>query len=421
MTTLNDKILSLTPGARIDLYEVDLTKLGGSILYLTPNRETVVPQEVLRFTDNESGSAARFEMAPSFAVPASARLSFECFYRAANPANYPNIVLHTEDYTNRNVFRFRPQTLETNHGWAGSPPISSVSLSIALAGEYFYMRAIGTSPAIPTTLKLSIVPVFANTTAGWSQVNAAIGDCDIAGMRIGYREGGTFIPVLVYMHPNFWIRRTGSNAQTVVSIPPASSAQILKVPVWGGQAYTPIPIEITGFEKMGTGAFPRPRMRMSNLFNEGSALAQEFGDLRGATVRRRRVYADNLDNGPFPDPLASPPADVFVIDRKSNQTNTVIEWELASVLDQQGVNLPGRQILRDTCPFAYRYWNGTAWVYGGEDGCPYTGAAMFNVNGQPVTNPENDKCSHKLKTGCRARYGKKEELPFGGFPMVGRL
>ena len=38
MTTLNDKILSLTPGARIDLYEVDLTKLGGSILYLTPNR-----------------------------------------------------------------------------------------------------------------------------------------------------------------------------------------------------------------------------------------------------------------------------------------------------------------------------------------------------------------------------------------------
>ena len=395
MTTLNDKILSLTPGARIDLYEVDLTKLGGSILYLTPNRETVVPQEVLRFTDNESGSAARFEMAPSFALPASARLSFECFYRAANPANYPNIVLHTEDYTNRNVFRFRPQTMETNHGWAGSPPMSSVSLSI--------------------------VPVFANTTAGWSQVNAAIGDCDIAGMRIGYREGGTFIPVLVYMHPNFWIRRTGSNAQTVVSIPPASSAQILKVPVWGGQAYTPIPIEITGFEKMGTGAFPRPRMRMSNLFNEGSALAQEFGDLRGATVRRRRVYADNLDNGPFPDPLASPPADVFVIDRKSNQTNTVIEWELASVLDQQGVNLPGRQILRDTCPFAYRYWNGTAWVYGGEDGCPYTGAAMFNVNGQPVTNPENDKCSHKLKTGCRARYGKKEELPFGGFPMVGRL
>jgi lambda family phage minor tail protein L len=160
---------------------------------------------------------------------------------------------------------------------------------------------------------------------------------------------------------------------------------------------------------------------MSNLFSEGSALAQQYGDLRGAIVTRRQLFADNLDNGPDPDPAAVYPPDIFKIDRKGLQNAKVIEFELASVLDQPGVSLPGRQVLRDVCPFTYRVWNGTGFDYAGEDGCPYNAVAMFDADGNAVINGALDVCSHQLKTGCRARYGRDEETPFGGFPMVGRL
>lgn len=420
MTSLNDKILSLTPGERVDLYEVDLTALSGPILRLTPNREVVIPPQVLRFTDNDTNTATRFMMTQPFIIPSGRKMVFECYYRATDPAVYPNFGFGSENFVNRLVFRYRPSNMTTVAGASGTSPFTAPhTLRISAAGEYTYMRGMTTSISDDPKY-LHVIPAFGNTDA-WTQINAVVGSADIALIKIGYIEGGTYIPCMIYMDPSFWKRTSGTNAGSVVAAVDNVQSQILKVPVWGGNTYTPIPIEVSGFERSGTGAFPRPKMRMSNLFNEGSAIAQEYGDLRGATVRRRRVYAEHLDNGPSPDPLASYPADVFKVDRKSLQNNTVIEWELASVLDQQGVGLPSRQVLRDVCPFTYRVWNGTAWEYGGEDGCPYSGAAMFDVNGQPVSSPSEDKCSHKLKTGCRARFGTTGELPFGGFPMVGLL
>lgn len=184
--------------------------------------------------------------------------------------------------------------------------------------------------------------------------------------------------------------------------------------VWQGNTYSAFPVMAAGFEFNGQGQQTRPTLRASNVAGAITALVLQYEDILGAKLTRRRTLAKYLDAVNFPggvnptaDPTAEFPVDVFFVDRKSAETNEVVEFELAPAMDVTGVMLPRRQIIQNIC----------AWRYRGAE-CGYTGTSYFNANDQPVGTLGQDVCGKRL-TSCQARFGLYAELPFGAFPSAG--
>lgn len=182
--------------------------------------------------------------------------------------------------------------------------------------------------------------------------------------------------------------------------------------VWQGQQYQALPIDAEGFDIQTKGALPRPRMRIANINGLFSATVAQFDDLIGSKVIRKRTFAKYLDAVNFPggtNPTADPnqymPDDIWFVDRKASENKYVIEWELASAFDVQGVMLPFRQVVQNSCPWRYR---------GPE--CGWTGG-YFNKNDQTCAQAD-DYCAKRLSS-CKARFGSGN-LPFGGFPGAHR-
>jgi lambda family phage minor tail protein L len=190
--------------------------------------------------------------------------------------------------------------------------------------------------------------------------------------------------------------------------------------VFDGQAYYAVDMESEGWEFTGTGPFPQPTIRISNVFGFLSGALAAANDLIGATLTRTRTYAKFLDSGSDPDPDATFPLDVYTVFQKKSHNLVYIEFILAALVDQQGLTLPKRKILRDTCTHTYRVWNGTSFDYS-KCTCPYTGSDMFTKNDVATTDQSKDECSREL-TGCNHRFRSIGDgvLPTRAFPGVVR-
>ncbi len=117
---------------------------------------------------------------------------------------------------------------------------------------------------------------------------------------------------------------------------------------------------------------------------------------------RHPLYATS-----FADPNQYLPDDIWYVEQKIIENRYVIEWELASIFDLQGVMLPYRQVIQDSCPWRYR---GTE--------CGYTGTAYFDLKDIPTTLA-GDFCAKHLSS-CKVRF-PAQTLPFGGFPGAVRF
>lgn len=173
--------------------------------------------------------------------------------------------------------------------------------------------------------------------------------------------------------------------------------------IWNSREYEAIPIQASGFKYAGDGQLPRPTMRVSNVLGTITSILLGIpSGLEGAKVTRIRTLLRYLDavnfpenTNPFgtPDPTAEMPREIYIIDRKSNENRDIVEFELATVNDLQGIRIPKRQCISSICQ----------WVYKSAE-CSYTG-------GLPT-------CAKTL-ADCRAHFGSSAQLPFGGFPGVG--
>lgn len=194
-----------------------------------------------------------------------------------------------------------------------------------------------------------------------------------------------------------------------------AGTNLLSAPVvWQGNTYNPLPVTASGFDISGKGTLPRPRFQVANVNGIFSAVSTEYDDLSGCKVMRKRTFAKYLDVVNFPsginvtaDPNRHFPDDIWYVEQKINENRHIIEWELASVFDLQGVMLPYRQIIQDSCP----------WKYRGVE-CGYTGTDYFDLQDQPATLA-NDFCAKHLSS-CKARF-PNQTLPFGGFPGAVRF
>lgn len=161
---------------------------------------------------------------------------------------------------------------------------------------------------------------------------------------------------------------------------------------WRGQAYTPFPIQVEGFEYSGNGQLPRPKVRISNLYGSMSAILINVNtfavgnDLTGAKFTRIRTLSRFLDGQNFdggtnpygtPDPSAEMPQEIYYVDRKTTENREIVEFELAAAFDLAGVRAPKRVALASSCP----------WVYRGPE-CGYTGTNYLDQNDNAVgTSP----------------------------------
>ncbi|MDR2297842.1 MAG: phage minor tail protein L [Comamonas sp.] len=193
--------------------------------------------------------------------------------------------------------------------------------------------------------------------------------------------------------------------------------------VWQGKEYSPWAIEAAGFARTGTGTQPAPTLRVGNIGQDEqgnplpgviSALCLALRDLVGARVIRRCTLGKYLDAANFPEgnPAADPneefPPEIWLIEAKTAEDKETVEFELSSALSFDGEQLPARQIQASSC----------GWLsIGGYRGpyCGYTGAAIFDRDGNPVADPTQDKCGGRV-SDCKKRFGEWEPINFGGFP-----
>lgn len=195
--------------------------------------------------------------------------------------------------------------------------------------------------------------------------------------------------------------------------------------LWQGNYYNPIPVEAKGFA-WENGRPTRPTLTVANTDGVISALCYQYKDFARAKLTRRKTLTKYLDAANFiggvnpdADPLQEFPSQIYYIKRKSREIPGVaVEFELGTALDLEGIKLPRRLVLPTLCGFRYRIYSGGAFVYTHAT-CPFAGASYFDESGI-ATIAANDKCSHRLDTGCGPRYGAAPK-PFGGFPGVGRV
>lgn len=187
--------------------------------------------------------------------------------------------------------------------------------------------------------------------------------------------------------------------------------------VFDGITYEQIDLEATGFKWDGQGAFPRPKLTVSNVGGVLTPLLVQYEYLVGASICVITTFDVYLDGGAEADPNEMYPPEYYTVDQPTDVNNVFVEWSLGSIIDQTGLMIPARVMLRDVCNFKYRIWNGSSFTYFVKE-CPYTGTNYFDET-DTVTTAANDKCSHRV-TGCEARFGVNKRLPFGAFPGITR-
>ena len=137
-----------------------------------------------------------------------------------------------------------------------------------------------------------------------------------------------------------------------------------------GNKYILAPIETEGYEISSQGVLPTPTLRMSvieaasPLFAVIKQQIRLFGDLIGCKITRRRTFAkflnfSNFDSSNTPDNLDSNDLieftpDIYYINRKTKENKLVVEYELVSSLELEGIMVPRRLIISRKCNFTYR-------------------------------------------------------------------
>lgn len=192
---------------------------------------------------------------------------------------------------------------------------------------------------------------------------------------------------------------------------------------YDGHQYVAIDMVATGFSWDSQGAFPRPRIQVSNINGLLSTAVIELGDLVGANFTRIVTFKQFLDDGDNPDVGEIFPPDYYQIEQKTQHNRKFIEWSLSPIIDQTGRQIPGRIMLQDICSFVYRAYDAETDSFITTNAtCPYgtvdPGPDYFNENDGSTTKA-NDQCSKRL-SGCKKRYGNHGVLPFGGFPGIQR-
>ncbi len=150
------------------------------------------------------------------------------------------------------------------------------------------------------------------------------------------------------------------------------------------RTYTPIPIEIDGFDVQSDGALSRPKMRVANIEStfKNSIGGLTFEDLVGKRITRRTTQEKYLvgNSGDATPPVEFPKI-TYVIDRIASKNVMQVEFELAAPFDLAGIRLPRRVIIGGACPWKYQGASTTLSEADKEGGCHWRLDNKLVING----------------------------------------
>lgn len=175
----------------------------------------------------------------------------------------------------------------------------------------------------------------------------------------------------------------------------------------GGKVYRPYPYGVSSISYDSAQA-PEPTLVVGNVDNLISALCLTYEDLVNAKVTLTTTLSEYLDGGERPNPEEGVRS-IWYIANKTSEDDEQVSFKLTSPADVEGSRLPSR-VITGHCTWALRGW------YKSGKGCGYMGAAMFDVEDNPVTDPSKDVCGG-LFNSCKIRFGSNP-LDFGGFPAA---
>ena len=177
-------------------------------------------------------------------------------------------------------------------------------------------------------------------------------------------------------------------------------------------SYSAFPVESDGWEVRGTGSLPRPTVRFANINQYWNAYLSDYDDLVGAKVTRRRTLEKYLTSNP---PIEFN-KEVFYIERKVSETPIMVEFELSSAFDVQGIKLPRRTIVAARCPWKYKdtAQGGCNWPV---DSRPDS-SLVAGMNGTTPLYFDKDDTRIPAKTGSESALNTPSST---GFTTWGRL
>jgi len=184
---------------------------------------------------------------------------------------------------------------------------------------------------------------------------------------------------------------------------------------YDGNVYLPRAIKAEGFEKNTQGSLPQPTLE--TFADPGLRAAMlTYKDFIGGKLTRIKTFSRFLDGEADADPDQIFPAEVWIFEQKMEAHKALIKWRLSSILEQDGILLPKRVYLKETCILEYRQYIDGDFVYVAEidGGCPYAGTGYYDISGN-ATTIDKDICAHVLPE-CKRRYGTNVALPFMAFP-----
>lgn len=373
-TTITSQLQKLNPNSIIELFELDLTDLGGDIYYfhagtngLTQNIQwqgqvyTAYPVKAsgFEFTVNGQLPRPRLFVSNTFGTITSILLAY-------------NDMLGAKITRKRTMAKYLDWE---NFDYLYSYDFTSSTNSFTAAGGSTFTASSG----IATYSTLGVVNSFFTRT---------------------HSVGEYYLGANAYIFQVRARRISGSG-------------------VWEGQAYytTSGHGHSNSFRKAI--AAPSDLSAWNILEFDMRALTPGGTDYVDNTIRTIRIdlvssgtdvweidYVKITGTNPDEDTTAEFNDDVYYIDRKANENKEVVEFELASPLDLTRVMVPRRQVIQNICTWVYR---------GGE--CGYSGSSYFDIFNNAVGSASLDKCGKKLSS-CKARFGEYAQLPFGAFPAA---
>ena len=226
--------------------------------------------------------------------------------------------------------------------------------------------------------------------------------------------------------------------------------------VWA--EYLATPIEIEGIAVEASGASSRPSITVGNVASmarsinadsDGNSDEASFEerlaalsintneDILGSIITYRRTLVSNsyvkvsgsmytyndrttsITGVPNPKEF---PIGRYIVDRVIAESPILVQFELASPIDVEGLKIPNRYVIGKYCPWEYKgVENGDP-----KSGCTWqdTAGLRFNIDNVAVATSALDQCGKTIQS-CKLRFHpvvsnthteEERPLPFGGFP-----
>ena len=150
------------------------------------------------------------------------------------------------------------------------------------------------------------------------------------------------------------------------------------------RTYTPIPIQLEGFDVSSDGAISRPKMTVANIEStfKDAIGGLGFDDLIGRRITRRTTQEKYLvgESGDSTPPVEFPSI-TYVIDRLAAKSVMGVTFELAAPFDLAGIKLPRRVVIGGACPWKYQGASTTLTEANKEGGCSWRLDNKINIGG----------------------------------------